>query len=207
MAKRENPPFERGATFYNGGTIDTNNLGGENLEGTEWEFEDLDFSAGVGVKNYRTNTLVKCLCVRNKAAISLLPKRLVKCRKTGANLFGHVDGYATVTADAPVFPVDEWLPAAGVVVNDLFYIVVAGAATVLTDLAGGSNNVFSVGDVLVALTAATSGATTAGRVAPQSLTGATAVLGEQIQGRIGRALSAKSTANTNGDLLAMITKH
>ena len=104
MAKRENPPFERGATFYNGGTIDTNNLGGVNLEGTEWEFEDLDYSTGVGVKNYRTNTLVKCMCVRNAAGIALLPRRLVKCSKAAGNLFAQVTGYATVTADAPVFP-------------------------------------------------------------------------------------------------------
>ena len=206
MARHENPPFPRGSTFYNGGTIDTNNLGGVNLEGSVHEFEDVDLSAGTGAKPNRTNFPVKCMIVRNVAAAAILPKRLVKLKKTaGYYLLGQVDGYGTITADAPVFPVDEWLPAAGCPVNDLCYIVVEGAATVLTDLAGGANNVFSVGDILVALTAATSGATTAGRAKPQDLTGATAVLGAEINGAVGRALSAKTTAQTNGDLLIAVT--
>jgi len=77
---------------------------------------------------------------------------------------------------------------------------------VLTALDGGADNVFNVNDVIVALTAATSQATTAGRVAPQVLTGATALLGNQVQNRLGRAMSAKTTANTNNSLLVNISK-
>lgn len=208
MAKRENPPFPRGSTFYNGGTIDSANLGGENLEGTIWEFEDIDLSAtSSGVRSARTNRPVKCMIVRNQSAGALLPKRLVTLKTTdGGTYTGEVDGYATTTAQGPAFPVDEWLPAAGVPQYDLFYVVIEGPATVLTDLAGAANNVHSVGGWVVALTAATSGATTAGRVAPQDLTGATALLGNQIQHRIGRALTAKTTANTNADMLIDVTK-
>jgi hypothetical protein len=195
MAKRENPPFPRGSTWYNGGTIDSNSLGGENLEGTIWEFEDLDLSA--------TGAMI----VRNKAADVLLPKRLVTMKATsGATYIAQVDGYADTTAESPTFPVDEWLPAAGVPVNDLFYVVIEGPATVMTPLEADANNVFSVGTTLVSLTAATSGATTSGRVRPIDLTGATALLGAQIIGRIGRALSAKTTANTNADMLIDVTR-
>lgn len=208
MAKRENPPFPRGSTYYNGGTIDSNNLGGTHLEGTIWEFEDINLDASTsGVRSARTNRPVKCMIVRNVAATALLPKRLVTMQTTdGGTYTGRIDGYATTTAKHPCFPLDEWLPSAGVAVNDLCYVVVEGPSVVLTDLAGGANNVFSVGDLVVALTAATSGATTAGRVRPIDLTGATALLGDQIIGRIGRALTAKTTANTNADMLVDVTK-
>lgn len=206
MAKQENPPFPRGETFYNGGTIDSNNLGGANLEGLIWTFEDQDLSVN-GAKTNRTNKPVKCMCVRNVGAAALLPKRLATMQVTDAGTYtGRIDGYARTTAVGPAFPIDEWLPSTGVPVNDLCWIVIEGPAVVLTDIASGAGSVFNIGDWVVALTGATSGATTAGRVAPQDLTGATALLGAQIQHRIGRALSAKTTANTAADMLIDVTK-
>lgn len=209
MAKRENPPFPRGSTFYDGATIDTNNLGGLQWEGTIWEFEDLNLTGTTtGAKGARTNRPVKCMVVRNVGAAALLPKRLVTFQTAGTDgrfIAGRVDGYATTTA-AEGYPVDEYLPSAGVPVNDLFYVVIDGPATVLTDIASGANNVINVGTVLVALTAATSGATTAGRVAPQDLTGATSPLALQVQNRLGRAMSARTTANTNSDVLVDVRK-
>ena len=41
----------------------------------------------------------------------------------------------------------------------------------------------------------------------QDLTGATALLGAQIQHRLGRALSVKLTSATNADILVNITKY
>ncbi len=205
MPNMEAPPFERGSTYYNGGTIDSANLGGGNLEGRIYEFADLDFSnVNPGARPARSGRTVFCMVVRNVAAAALLPKRLVTLQKTAGNAYlGKVDGYATITADR-CYPVDEFLPAAGVAVNDLFYIVVKGPAMVLTDLAGADNNVLPVSTILVSLTGATSGATTSGRVAPQDLTGATAVLGAQLNNVVGRALSAKTTGNTNADIWAEI---
>lgn len=206
MAKYENLPFDRGTTFFGtGGTPDATS--GANLEGQEYEIEDVDWGAtGVGARPNRSNHMVRLRIVRNKAAAALLPKRLVTFKKTAGSAFlGQVDGYVTTTAQEG-FPVDEFLPAAGVAVNDLFYIVVAGPSKVLTDLASGAGSVFNVGDSVVGLTAATSGATTAGRVAPQDLTGATAVLGVQLQNRVGRAMSAATTSNTNADLMVDIVK-
>lgn len=199
MAHMENPPFERGATFYNGATIDTSNLAGLNIEGTIWEFPDLDYSQQ-GAKPARTNRTVKCMAVRNKSADVILPKRLVTLQLSGTFYTSRVNGYACTTA-CRAFPVDEFISSAGCPVNDICWIVLEGPATVMTDLAGAVTNVFAVGDAVVALTAATSGATTSGRVAPQDLTGATALLANQVQNLIGYALSAKTTTQTNGDLL------
>jgi hypothetical protein len=217
MARRENPPFGRGETYY--GTspipaIDANNLGGKNFEGEVWEFEDISYALGaVGAKQARSNRLVKCMCVRNISGIALLPKRLANLTtvaeaEVGQNLpayLGQVDGYATATAQR-AYPIDEWLPAAGVAANDLFWIVIEGPATVLTAQDGGADNVFTIGLGVVALTAVTSQATTAGRVAPVDFTGATVLLGNQIKNMIGWALSAATTANTAAGLLIEVGK-
>lgn len=204
MARDEAPPFERGQTFYNGATIDSGDYGGTQLEGMEWEFEDLDYSANGGVATKRSNERVRCRCVRNVSGGALLPKRLVTF--SADEYFGRrVDGYGNSTAEQ-AYPVDEFLPSAGVPDGDLFWIVVKGPATVLTDLAGGANNVHSIGNPVVSLTAATSGATTAGRVAPIDLTGATVNLGNQVVNWIGRAMSAKTTGNTGADLLINVGK-
>jgi hypothetical protein len=64
--------------------------------------------------------------------------------------------------------------------------------------------VFSEGTKLLALTAATSQATTAGRVAPYYDTSSVTDAQAQLKGIIGEALSAKTTANTNVDMLCDI---
>lgn len=207
MARNENPPFGRGYTFYDGGTIDSNNLGGVNLEGQEWVFEDIDYSTGSGgAKKARTGEPVTCRVVRNASAGALLPKRCVRYQATAGNYGHRVDGYTTATAAEFAGVVDEWLPSAGVPQYDLFWIVVKGPTNMLPDLAAGANNLIPIGTALVALTAATSGATTAGRVAPQDLTGATALLGDQVQNKIGRALTARTTANTTTDVLVSVRR-
>lgn len=153
----------------------------------------------------RSNRLKLCRLVLNASGFTVLAKRLVKL-KTGV-YNQQIDGYATVTADGPVYPVDELLtqtPAAGCRDSDACWIVLRGPALCLTDLAGADNNVIAAGGVLMALTGATSQCTTSGRVAPQDLTGSTAPLGNAVQNAIGRALSAKTTTQTNGDVLVDI---
>src|SRR5690348_2512841 len=83
MARDEAPPFQRGETFYNGGTIDPNDLGGVNLEGKEFEFED--DQRGTGHR-------IRVRVVRNVSAGPILPKRLVTFQ--AANFGRRVDGYA-----------------------------------------------------------------------------------------------------------------
>jgi len=200
MSRNENPPFARGETFYNGETIDSADLGGVNLEGKEWVFEDVNPTTGVA----RTGEYVRCRVVRNAAAIALLPKRVVSFEASGTEYGCRVDGYVTTTA-AEGYPLDEYLPTAGVPIGDLAYIVVDGPAMVITSIADMSADI-AVGTKLVGLTAATSGATTAGRVHPQVLTGATALLADQVQNRIGRALTAGLTTATATEILCLVGK-
>lgn len=199
-----NPPFARGSTYYNGTTIDTANLGGVNHEGKVWEFEDVDYStASTGIRQIRSNRRIKCMCVRNVSGIALLPKRLANLQITGTDgkyALGRADGYTTLTGQRG-YPIDEYLPAAGVPANDLFWVVVEGPALIKTDLAAGANNVFTVGLYVAALTAVTSQATTAGRIAPIDFSALTSAAL-----RVGMALSAATTANSNGDLLVEVGK-
>jgi hypothetical protein len=196
MHPNENAPFLRGETYYGGLTIDTNNLGdGKVLEGKEYHFPDVNPVTGA----YNSGRTVKCRIVRNRSGIALLPGRVVSYALTAAGYATGlaVDGYTTVTAGRPAGVVDEYLPTAGVPNGDLFFIVIEGPTSIRSSLSGNATNVFAVGDVAVALTAATSQATTAGRIAPQDLTGATAPLANQVQNALGYAMSAATTANTN----------
>lgn len=172
--------------------------------GIERCFEDYEYSDANRLDR-RTHHTVTCRLVRNTSGIALLPKRLVKY-KAGTNRT-EVDGYVTTTANDgdTCAVVDEWLPSAGVPNNEYFWVVVCGPTLVLTSLAGDAENVISETGVLVGLTAATSQATTAGRVIAQDLTGATDVLGNQLNGGFARALSAKTTDNTNNDLLVYLS--
>lgn len=211
MARHESPPFGRGETFFNGGTVDSTS--GENLEGMEWEFEDLDYSSTGSLKP-RTNRKVRCRIVRNSSGIALLPKRLVSFKAGSFNK--QVDGYANVTSEPHAYPVDEWLPAAGVPANDLFWIVVEGPAVCLTDPANGEGNSIAEGDLVVALTAANSTASgttgVGGRIqsvnarpftAPTGVT-STATLIQEMRGLIGPALTARTTNETHSAVLVEV---
>ena len=198
MPRTEAPPFERGQTFYGQSpvpAIDTNNLGGVQHEGKIWEFEDIDYSSGVGAKGTRTGRMVKCMCVRNASGIALLPQRLAVLQLSGLLFTGRVDGYAKVAPAANrAYPIDEFLPAAGCPNNDMCWVVVEGPAMCLTDIA--ALNSIVAGDPLIAQTAATSQCTTAGRIILMDMTSLT-----QRFGMVGYALSAKTTNNTAASIL------
>lgn len=206
MARNENPPFQRGETFYGGDTPDANNLLGGHLLGKEWLFEDRSPSS----LSLRSNHYVRCRLVRNTSGMALTPKRLVKLSAVAGEVGNAVDGYATVTADE-CYAVDEYLPSAGVVDDDIFWIVVDGPALVTVGLTAGANTNIPLGGWVVSQTAATSGATTAGRVENQVLTGSSQAtdyefLADAVQNRVGRAMTARTTANTGSDILVMVGK-
>lgn len=197
--KYENLPWARGTTFY-GSAVPPDATSNAQFEGKEWEIEDMDYSVSPPVA--RSNRYVRVRVVRNVSGILLLPKRLARFQAAGTDgrMYGaQVAGYTTIT-DARGFPIDEFLPAAGVQNNDLFYIVIRGPSKCITSLAGGANLVVSVGDYIQAATAATSQATTAGRVELNVVEASTApgVF------NVGHALSAATTANTNSDLLVEV---
>ncbi len=204
------PPgfFPRGKTWYDGRTPDSSNLEGVSIEGAEFELDDINWSSTALTKPFRTQG-AKCRLrvVRNVSGATLLPKFLARLIKTsGTNLYNRTDGYARLVTDTPCYPIDEFLPSAGVVNYDLFYVCVSGPSECMTGMVGDATNVIGIGDFLVALTAATTGATTAGRLGAQDLTGATAVLANQIQNRIARGMSAKTTTNTNAAVLVFVGK-
>jgi len=192
MARNENPPFGRGETWFSGvGATTTDPTA---VVGKEWVFEDVNPSTRV----VRSNKYVRCRAVRNVSGISLLPRRVASF-KAAVDAHGlEVDGYTTTVA-ARGYVIDEYLPAAGVVDKDVFWVVIEGPAEFITDIA--TVDAINVGDKLVALTAVTSQATTAGRVDLFDATGATLPLANQAVNYFGYALSAKTSANTNASIL------
>lgn len=209
MARDEAPPFARGETYANGNLEILNaasgpfGLGGVNLEGKEFVFEpnaDGQGGASFGLLGPDPNGRpIRVKVVRNVSTIALKPKRLVKFQTgtTGINLETRVDGYTSVVTDVPAGIVDEFLPPAGVPVNDLFYIIVEGS-TIGTSMATGT-------PALTSGAFTTPGAGTsltnddAGRLELQSLAGATTVLGNNLQNRVGRVDSPTtiSTVSVN----------
>lgn len=193
MARQEVPPIGRGAT-------DTNLSG---WAGMEFDLEDYDFSQTSGVIPNLTGNMIRVRVVKNSSGIALLPGRLARF-KAGTN-YTEVDGYTYTTGDKPLCGVDEYLPSAGVANGDYFLAVVKGPFAALTDLAAGANNLLPEEANVVALTAATSQATTAGRIAPISTVAASTHIGSELLGVFARNLSGKTTANTNASCRIYIT--
>lgn len=196
MSIRQDSPLLRRGEYDSAGTFAVK-------AGVESYFEDIDYSSTADSLTPRlSGHLVKCRLVKNSSGIALLPGRLAVF-KAGTNQT-EVDGYCATTGKSPVVGVDEYLPAAGVPDGSYFWVVVDGPFAALTDLAGADFNVITEGNPVVALTAATSQATTAGRVREISTVAASTHTGTELLGVIGRALSAKTTANTNAEVRIMI---
>lgn len=191
MSLYVDPPFSLGQTLGVSSTAD-----GTGWVGVVKVFPDVNPSTG----KVRSNRVKKCVAVRNTSGAALLPKRVVRFDVTNAGkLLGDVDGYAALTNNELVGVVDEFLPSGGVAANDIFWVTVDGPTEVSHALSG---TAVAVGNRLAAITAATSGATTAGRVTPSGVGAATTGAGDNSLGVIGYAISA---GTTNGDaILALV---
>lgn len=196
MSKIEVLPFPLGSTLGVTASTDFNHL-----EGKEYWIENYHPATGV----YLHSGPIKVRVVRQaQSAFNILPKRLVTYKSTVRGR--EVDGYA-VASDVEAYPTDPYLPAAGVAVNDLFYIIMEGLVEVRRQIADTSGDIV-VGDLLSALTtSATSGSTTAGRLAPFVVTGSTqasdyAFVVKAALGLVARALSGSAT-NAGG--VALLT--
>ena len=195
-------PFGPGQTFNDLDT-DGTTVTMPWLEGHEFEVEDYEAPSGSGSVARRTGWVRRYRVVRNSAGIALSAKYLVQFSTTAGHYGKRVVGYNETLA-RKAYPIDDRLSTT-VTSLHLFLIGVGGPFLCITHPVGDGTNVISVGDKLVAESAAASTvATTAGRVVPQVLTGATALLANQIQNYVGHALSAKTTANTNADILVLI---
>jgi hypothetical protein len=192
MSLLVDPPFALGQTLG----VDSNS-DGKGWVGAVKQFPDVDPSTG----KVRSNRVKTCVAVRNASGGALLPKRVVRFAVTtaGTAVFASVDGYAAVTNEERVGVVDEHLPASGVADKDVFWVTVAGPTEVAVALSGTD---VAVGDRLSCVTAASAGATTAGRVGPSPLSASTAGANNNGLGVIGRACSAGAT--TGSAVLALI---
>jgi hypothetical protein len=88
-----------------------------------------------------------------------------------------------------------------VAVGDLFWIVYDGPTLVKGSL---DANTIDAGDRLLGLTAATTNATTSGRVYAYAVTSDTTTMSPRITNCVGWAVSARTAAETNEDILANI---
>lgn len=206
-------PFGLGKTHYGESeTIDVSssyaNVNGIHLEGRACYHGDVaaPISGALGV--LRSSDIRKTRIVRNCSGVTLQGGMVVYYSVPGKRVGGK--GYITAQKIAGV--VDSHLGTTGVRDGDLFHIVVDGAVLCKTPIAPGdiiSTNI-AVGDNLFALTAATSGATTAGRLRASPASHSTLELtdtanslyiGNFMRNVVGVAMSAATTANTNADLL------
>jgi len=197
MARDEQAPFQRGETFWGIGVTPADAVSGAQYEGAEFRHEDINYSNVNTVKPHRTELPVVTRIVRN-VGITVTPKQVVKLKATN---HGQIDGQVTVEAQGPCVVVDEHLPSAGVLQNDLLHVVVEGPALVTNSSAAST---ITAGDRVVAATAATSGAVTAGRVKAQDLSGVTTALANNIQNAVGVALS--TTTTTQADVLIYVRR-
>jgi len=197
---RNSAPFERGSTFHAGETAPTASADWNPAhQGQVRVFPNIDPN---NRRVRRDGGDVICIAVRNNSGIALLPKRLVTWESGQRGQ--RVNGYAITTAQSCAGVVDEFLPAAGCPDDDLFWLTIKGQTLIKTALEGDDTNLISADGVLVSTTAAASTGLTSGRLAPQTLTGATEPLAIQIQNRIGRALSSNTTGQTDRDLLCEV---
>lgn len=198
--------FPRGGTWYGPtGTIDTNNYGESvGYEGYVDHFTDVDPSDKTVRRSGRD---IEVIAVRNVSGMTLLPGYAVTWESGSEGK--RVDGYARTTNAHIAGIVDDHLNATNGVRNgDMFWLIVKGPCLCKTPLEADANNVFAIGDPVFALTAATSGATTAGRVRRHNSAGTFSeaettdgTLFNVIHNGIGRAMSARTTGNTNANIL------
>ena len=138
------PGFGRGQTL---GVKDPDQ--GKSVEGTIKVFTDADPRTNAFGK-FLSNRPVTCVAVRNTSGGPLLPGAAVKFK--AAAVLTEVDGPAADTVAAPYGIVDEYLPASGVADKDVFWVVAAGPAEVLTaaTLAAGASVSVKAGKAVAA---------------------------------------------------------
>lgn len=184
MARNENPPFARGQTmpfFSDDAEATLDATGGAYLEGKEWVFEDIDITAtSNNYQSQKSGKPVTCRCVRNKSGGALLPAKFAKYKLDGSTsdvYGGQVSGYADTVGQIGG-TIDEYLPAAGVPDNYLFWLVVDGPTSWTTAGAGDTN--FAIGAGIIP--------STSGTAIEQDITvAAGAATFNQIQGCFGRS--------------------
>lgn len=193
--------LQLGRTYYEGRTIDTANYGNSvDYEGQEATYRNNSVPAAGQTLVLALNAgPITARVVRNVSGINLLPGRAVIYQAGFQDK--RVDGYTNTTAQRAAGIVDPFLPSTGVPNGDLFLIIEDGTVPVRRALSNSAAD-DAEGDILYAITAATSQATTAGRftrwVGTFSAAETTDGTAFNIQrNAFGLAMSACTTAGTN----------
>ena len=192
--KFENLPFPLGTTYAGDGTPASTDA--PHLEGKEYWVECANLASSDVAKPMLAGTYKKVRIMRNVTGSALVPKRIAKLKLTGTaqEMLSQVNGYATTVGEHG-YPIDEFLPAAGVADQGLFYCVVEGLAKVTTAAAGDTN--IAIGAYVIP--------STDGKVIDQDVTvAAGSATFNQIQGAIGYTLLAVNAINT--DVYINVTK-
>jgi len=200
MGLQVDPPFSLGQTLGITSVNDSlyglsSGSYGDNWVGAVKEFTDVNPLTG----QVRSNRRKVCIAVRNTSGVALLPKRVVRLAGSGAVLWSAADGYASVANEAFCGVVDEFLPAAGVAANDVFWVTVDGPSEVAVALSGSD---VAVRSALSVVTAAASTSTTAGRVTLSPISSSTAGANDNGIGVI--AFAASAGATTGSSVLAIV---
>lgn len=203
--------FNRGTSYVGANGPAPASTDGQAIEGVEKRFSDEDYSTGYLKNAARVagqNLYNLCRVIRNETGLTFPVASLLLHFKDGTAT--QIDGYTTTDGQRGIVG-DEWLTY-NVQAHDLFWGVVTGLTTILTDPTGGANNVITIASEVSALTSAcssqglsgsgvTAAALTAGRVKQATFAGATSPLANEVMHYLGWAMSGATTANTNFKLL------
>lgn len=122
------PGFARGQTL---GITNTNVYSlpvgdGAHVLGVRKTFRDENPHTGQLLSNHT----VDCICVKNTSGGALLPGEVVRFDPDAGAILTDTDAKAT-TAATLMGVVDEYLPAAGVPDDEIYWLVVSGPSTVV----------------------------------------------------------------------------
>lgn len=125
-------PFDLGSTFA-GTRPSSGELINSDLEGQEFNFPiSKKIASALGMKGRTTGRQIRARIMRNTTGAALLGKRLARVAPTSVANSTKVTAYAGIEGEGYVFPIDPFLPAAGVADDDLFYVILRGPVGLLT---------------------------------------------------------------------------
>lgn len=203
----ESPPFALGETLA--GTDSDGNLINSDKLGKVYFHPSTAPVSGRQVRDRRSGMGVCTIALRNESGGTLYGGRLGLFTATaGLSLCESVNGYAAVHATKNIVLIDEFLATNGVADDDIFWGILGGVYLGKTPESGAAfNGDIAVGAQLVAATASSTGTSVAGRLSNITLpgtTGATAAF-NMAANLVGVALSARTTGETNSDILIRAT--
>ncbi len=139
------PLFGRGGYQTQASDQSDTNMPFAGVLGRFWEFDDLLWNTGAnGPPDRRSSGSVMCMLAQNNTGSAILPKALCKPDPlTPGSITALTSDYTDL-----YYPADEFLPAAGVPNNGIFWVVVEGLCKVVTAATVTAN--IAAGDYLIA---------------------------------------------------------